>query len=177
MQSGKDNWQVGKAKKSLGGDGMKDKYRAWIKAENKMAPVAGLTFDPSTFELSEIFVYDMDVLATGPTYFPEESYFPDEVILMQSTGVVDCNGREIFDGDRIRIRWYTPDDPDYLERIVRFSPEFGSFDLITADGIFTHTLGEQVDEGYILESMGYAEDVAPDVIRVIHQLPISTLWG
>jgi uncharacterized phage protein (TIGR01671 family) len=75
---------------------MTPKFRAWLKQFNKMVIVTGMGFEHKSSDVEEIFIYDQ-----GNPYdsCPEEPFLPYEFVLMQSTGVLDDNGVEIFEDD------------------------------------------------------------------------------
>lgn len=64
------------------------KFRAWNKKLKEMFEVSFIDFDTKLIGLNidlEIIIFDFD-----------------DVILMQSTGIKDINGQEIFEGDLIK---------------------------------------------------------------------------
>ena len=84
------------------------RYRAWLKQYNVMVDdVSDLTF----FEGNLKFIGRRTV---GGVSF---QYSVEEIDLMQSTGVLDKDGQEIFEGDIVKMAKDVYSDPTYYEVI------------------------------------------------------------
>lgn len=118
------------------------RYRAWHKTWEELGKVKRIRFDDEgdvTTVLFEGKILGVDTHA-------------DEIVLMQSTGLVDKNGKEIFEGDILEIQG--------IKMIVKF----GSYKYLETSKNNSHILGVLHDGlGFYVEciNVAYPDNISP----------------
>ena len=133
---------------------MKPKFRAWLKSLKWMCDVTNISFD-SKF---------VDICQQGDTErYTEMSVEFDEITLMQSTGLFDENGGEIFEGDIVQFEdCYVVSDSLYINTgIIEWCQ--GGFHVTNRDSVLMEDLldGDSLDVtiiGNIYENPELLED-------------------
>ncbi|HFI0055605.1 TPA: YopX family protein [Streptococcus suis] len=84
------------------------KFRAWIKSKRKLLPVSQIIWHKG--DISRILTVEGAVL---------DSHLAEDVVLMQSTGLFDKNGKEIFEGNMVKLRYTISSDYEFF-KVTRF---------------------------------------------------------
>ena len=138
---------------------MKPKFRVWIKTEKRMI---------ETDDLLDID-YENKEIVTQQVYFenglPEDRdiycYDFDEIELMQSTGILDKNSQEIFEGDVVRqVRTQPTTENETITGVVTMIE--GAW-LIMNDGEqLASYLWSETDENEIISNIYENKDILED---------------
>ena len=83
------------------------RFRAWLKEDKEMIDVDEMHFKNG----------ELDFIGNGITWMSKKS----DIVLMQSTGFKDKNGKEIFEGDIV------DSEDGILSGVVEFRPDLGMF--------------------------------------------------
>lgn len=73
------------------------KFRAWHKKRKAMAKVININFEDSTAEL------ELETPKESSSYWYTSTCKLEDIVLMQSTGIYDMNGVEVFEGDIVFV--------------------------------------------------------------------------
>lgn len=84
---------------------MTPRFRAWLKEDKEMIDVDEMHFKNG----------ELDFIGNGITWMYKKS----DIVLMQSTGFKDKNGKEIFEGDIV------DSEDGILSGVVEFRPDLG----------------------------------------------------
>nr|DAZ17922.1 MAG TPA: YopX protein [Caudoviricetes sp.] len=123
------------------------RYRAWDKNLKTMYEVDGIM--SIDFGESEICV---------KTLFFEQTnrYNFDDIVLMQSTGLRDKNGKEIFEGDILEVNdWlevvsFSEEKAMFVSKGIGF-PETSLYDLLDSDIFTVEIIGNIYENPELLE--------------------------
>lgn len=106
---------------------MTPKFRAWLKEEYRMTDVNEMTFiDGEVYLISDV----------------TDFYAYEEFKLMQSTGLRDKNGKEIFEGDVVK---YEVGRNTYTEEVA-YDKNFAGFGVKDAKANVVFTFGEIAED-------------------------------
>lgn len=124
---------------------MKEKFRAWLKNDKEMIDVDEIHWDNGNFE----FIGD------GITF----QRLADEVELMQSTGLKDKNGNEIFEGDVVQYQNTKVPSAD-SKGVIRYFDNWAMFGIDI-----------EHNEPRALFFNGLADHISLDVVGNIYENP------
>lgn len=74
------------------------KFQAWHKAQRKMQPVLAIELDPE-FGGVEVWGKPYTDFLTGEHWADKDLWTWDDIELRQSTGMLDRNGKDTYEGD------------------------------------------------------------------------------
>ncbi|HEL2388809.1 TPA: hypothetical protein TZS62_002278 [Streptococcus suis] len=128
------------------------KFRVWVEAEETMHPVLSLDWSGIDDDLT-VFV------PMGHTSSRAVSI--DNAVLMQSTGLFDKNGKEIFEGDVVESTWFKGYDDCVGCRKAGV--------VVYRDGCFRIEYQGEEEKGYFSITLKFA--VSVEIIGNIYENP------
>lgn len=132
------------------------RFRAWDKIHKTM------------YEADDIIAIDFgkSEISVKTLFFKRTNYYKfDDIVLMQSTGLKDENGKEIFEGDIVKVT-------DGDER-TNF-PDGGIGTICGLDGIFMWYIDGQVHNGLFDISQEYYIEVVGNIYENPELLEVSS---
>ena len=133
------------------------KFRAWHKELGRMMLIEIMYFFFFDNELEELELND-------PVMNDHISVYPDEIELMQSTGFVDEDDKEIFEGDILKVKimngqsWletvrYNDEKAMFVSKEVnRKVPESPLYDLFNTDLFVVEIIGNIYENKELLDA-------------------------
>lgn len=120
------------------------KFRAWHRELNMMFEVKSL-----------VFTLNLATIASKNDLFPSRTCSFDDIILMQSTGLLDKNGKEIFEGDIVILFWSDDVGESHWGKVTiknpfEYTPEEARY-FIYSDGI--EGIGNIYENPELIESV------------------------
>ena len=145
------------------------KFRAWIKDYQVMRSVEFLAFNEKG--VAEVFTNPID----GEPEDFRNVHVPKQIILMQSTGLKDCNDKEIYEGDILKVYSRNVDEEKKYLIIVAWDEEAGAYTTKELWGNEEAAkLGWDTTDSYIVTNIGWeikASDMLFEVVGNIYENP------
>ena len=138
------------------------KFRAWISTEKRMVETDDLL--GIDYENEEIITQEIYFESGLPVERDIDNYDFDDIVLMQSTGLKDKNGKEIFEGDILKVAnndssWfevvkYDHDKAMFISKEVNLKyevPETPLYDLFSPYLFKVEVIGNIWEDGDLID--------------------------